>query len=85
MNVRYAQAQSSPRRVAVPVLVKDGKPCSGGGAEASMSRPQHCPQPPHSHHQQQNPLYQRQSLPHQHQPSPANMCASYLPLQGRAW
>ncbi|XP_039283235.1 thyroid transcription factor 1 isoform X2 [Nilaparvata lugens] len=28
------QAQSSPRRVAVPVLVKDGKPCgSGGGNE----------------------------------------------------
>ncbi|XP_049763569.1 homeobox protein Nkx-2.4-like [Schistocerca cancellata] len=25
------QAQSSPRRVAVPVLVKDGKPCAGAG------------------------------------------------------
>ncbi|XP_063232190.1 homeobox protein Nkx-2.4 [Bacillus rossius redtenbacheri] len=27
------QAQSSPRRVAVPVLVKDGKPCSSGGGD----------------------------------------------------
>ena len=27
----FQASQSSPRRVAVPVLVKDGKPCSGGG------------------------------------------------------
>jgi len=31
--------QSSPRRVAVPVLVKDGKPCSSGGGEDSNDEP----------------------------------------------
>jgi hypothetical protein len=31
MNLSLKGSQSSPRRVAVPVLVKDGKPCSGGG------------------------------------------------------
>lgn len=33
-------AQTSPRRVAVPVLVKDGKPCggnSGGGSSSDCS------------------------------------------------
>lgn len=29
--VQSQNSQSSPRRVAVPVLVKDGKPCSGSG------------------------------------------------------
>lgn len=29
--VWHFQSSSSPRRVAVPVLVKDGKPCSGSG------------------------------------------------------
>jgi homeobox protein Nkx-2.1 len=28
-SCEYQQSSSSPRRVAVPVLVKDGKPCSG--------------------------------------------------------
>ncbi|XP_018900081.2 homeobox protein Nkx-2.1 [Bemisia tabaci] len=31
------QAQSSPRRVAVPVLVKDGKPCSGPRSRAGAA------------------------------------------------
>ncbi|XP_051941546.1 homeobox protein Nkx-2.1 [Hippocampus zosterae] len=39
------QQQQSPRRVAVPVLVKDGKPCQGT-AEAHQQQQQH-------HHQQQ--------------------------------
>ncbi|XP_066994972.2 homeobox protein Nkx-2.4 [Anabrus simplex] len=125
------QAQSSPRRVAVPVLVKDGKPCSGtgdgsvGGGRSSLGgtgqSPQtgsHCSHSPAgssmSHQQQQqqqqhqqqhqqqqqsacsstaslltNMAYQRQNLAgmgmqHQHQQT-ANMCSSYLPLQGRAW
>ncbi|UYV73626.1 NKX2-1 [Cordylochernes scorpioides] len=30
-----AMAEQSPRKVAVPVLVKDGKPCSGSGDEES--------------------------------------------------
>ncbi|KAK0071650.1 hypothetical protein PV325_012550 [Microctonus aethiopoides] len=35
------QSASSPRRVAVPVLVKDGKPCGsgGGGNEGSRGGP----------------------------------------------
>ncbi|KAG8262651.1 DNA binding [Homalodisca vitripennis] len=84
------QAQSSPRRVAVPVLVKDGKPCSGG-SEPSMSRTQqsHCGTSHHSPHQpaqhQQPLMYQRQTLQHHSQPQQANMCSSYLPIQGRAW
>ncbi|XP_014249513.1 homeobox protein Nkx-2.1-like [Cimex lectularius] len=69
------QGGSSPRRVAVPVLVKDGKPCSGAAGEV---RQQHCPN--HTHQQQQL-IYQRQ----QHHQQQANMCPSYLPLQTRAW
>ncbi|KAL4649009.1 homeobox protein Nkx-2.4-like [Arapaima gigas] len=35
------QQQQSPRRVAVPVLVKDGKPCqSGSGANQAQAQPQ---------------------------------------------
>ena len=33
-------SQSSPRRVAVPVLVKDGKPCSGSGSSDTQSSQQ---------------------------------------------
>ncbi|CAG9813682.1 unnamed protein product, partial [Phaedon cochleariae] len=32
---QHNQSSSSPRRVAVPVLVKDGKPCSGGGSSSA--------------------------------------------------
>lgn len=32
------QSSSSPRRVAVPVLVKDGKPCSGGSSNNTTSQ-----------------------------------------------
>ncbi|XP_028842557.1 homeobox protein Nkx-2.1 [Denticeps clupeoides] len=38
------QQQQSPRRVAVPVLVKDGKPCQGSGHTPTTAVP--------SHHQQ---------------------------------
>ncbi|XP_073990454.1 thyroid transcription factor 1-like [Rhodnius prolixus] len=84
------QGGSSPRRVAVPVLVKDGKPCSGTGPVGDGTRqqqaqsqppPQHCPN--HSHQQSQQLLYQRQQAAHHQQPT--NMCPSYLPLQTRAW
>ncbi|TMW48516.1 hypothetical protein DOY81_006403 [Sarcophaga bullata] len=34
------QSASSPRRVAVPVLVKDGKPCAGGNTVQSHSQQQ---------------------------------------------
>ncbi|KAL1114838.1 hypothetical protein AAG570_007662 [Ranatra chinensis] len=67
------QAQSSPRRVAVPVLVKDGKPCSGGGGEGGRhQQPQQGHQQPQqghqqpSHHQQQ---HQQQPAHHHHQPA----------------
>ncbi|KAK6639546.1 hypothetical protein RUM43_007819 [Polyplax serrata] len=33
------QSQSSPRRVAVPVLVKDGKPCSGTNEATGVTGP----------------------------------------------
>lgn len=36
----YFQSASSPRRVAVPVLVKDGKPCSSGNASQAHSQQQ---------------------------------------------
>lgn len=42
MLVFSFQSASSPRRVAVPVLVKDGKPCGsggGGGNEGSRGGP----------------------------------------------
>uniref|UniRef100_A0A8D8YU43 Homeobox protein ceh-24 n=1 Tax=Cacopsylla melanoneura TaxID=428564 RepID=A0A8D8YU43_9HEMI len=94
------QAQSSPRRVAVPVLVKDGKPCSGtsNSGENQSSNSQrtnqshqmsgsHCNSPVSAQQMQQcNTLmasYQR-PMQHHHQQQ-ANMCTSYLPLQGRAW
>lgn len=34
-NAQMQQQQASPRRVAVPVLVKDGKPCGSGGGVGS--------------------------------------------------
>ncbi|KAM9466820.1 homeobox protein Nkx-2.1 [Clarias gariepinus] len=41
------QQQQSPRRVAVPVLVKDGKPCQGGGHTPTSAAQNH-------HHQGAN-------------------------------
>ncbi|CAG9813655.1 unnamed protein product [Phaedon cochleariae] len=35
IHLTPTQSSSSPRRVAVPVLVKDGKPCSGGGSSSA--------------------------------------------------
>ena len=32
----FQASQSSPRRVAVPVLVKDGKPCSAGSGNSGV-------------------------------------------------
>ncbi|XP_046987349.1 homeobox protein Nkx-2.1-like [Schistocerca americana] len=71
------QAQSSPRRVAVPVLVKDGKPCAGAGhlplepAACVWQVQQTAPAGQHGHQaaqQQQQQcaslLYQRQNLHH---------------------
>ncbi|XP_032811827.2 homeobox protein Nkx-2.4-like isoform X1 [Petromyzon marinus] len=49
------QQQQSPRRVAVPVLVKDGKPCPGGTGVSAQGTSNH-------HHQQQ----QQQGHHHNH-------------------
>ncbi|KAG9347388.1 hypothetical protein JZ751_004955 [Albula glossodonta] len=43
-NGNLCQQQQSPRRVAVPVLVKDGKPCQNGSSTPTQQ---------HAHHQQQ--------------------------------
>nr|XP_029712864.1 LOW QUALITY PROTEIN: homeobox protein Nkx-2.1-like [Aedes albopictus] len=37
---QHNQSASSPRRVAVPVLVKDGKPCSGGSNSSASAQQQ---------------------------------------------
>lgn len=39
-NIILFQSSSSPRRVAVPVLVKDGKPCSGGSNNNTVNNNQ---------------------------------------------
>ncbi|KAJ8389376.1 hypothetical protein AAFF_G00120840 [Aldrovandia affinis] len=46
-NLCQQQQQQSPRRVAVPVLVKDGKPCENGSSTPTTTQQQHV------HHQQQ--------------------------------
>uniref|UniRef100_A0A6P7GHD6 Homeobox protein Nkx-2.1-like n=1 Tax=Diabrotica virgifera virgifera TaxID=50390 RepID=A0A6P7GHD6_DIAVI len=88
-------SSSSPRRVAVPVLVKDGKPCSGGGnntnqtatssASSDTSRTQQSPacQPP----QQQTQCMANSGLAmaYRQQGNYQQQCAGYLPLQTRAW
>ncbi|XP_017784085.1 PREDICTED: thyroid transcription factor 1-like isoform X2 [Nicrophorus vespilloides] len=92
---QHNQSSSSPRRVAVPVLVKDGKPCSGGSSNqnsggvsssdvVSRSQQSSVCQP-----QQQNQCmsnggglsmaYRQQATNYQQQ------CGTYLPLQARAW
>ncbi|KAL0270224.1 UNVERIFIED_CONTAM: hypothetical protein PYX00_007696 [Menopon gallinae] len=70
------QSQSSPRRVAVPVLVKDGKPCSGtndgsgvtgaGGGGGTGNHCAHSPAGPNMNPQQGGPPS------HQQQPHPGH-------------
>ncbi|XP_054652683.1 homeobox protein Nkx-2.1 [Dunckerocampus dactyliophorus] len=55
------QQQQSPRRVAVPVLVKDGKPCQGSGHTPTNAQAHH-------HHQQH-----QQHQHHHQQPQAANV------------
>ncbi|XP_069687258.1 homeobox protein Nkx-2.5-like [Periplaneta americana] len=60
----------SPRRVAVPVLVRDGKPCTGG-AKGQQQPPgeQHLPHPSHPHLVM--PSYSHPLIhPHHQQPHP---------------
>ncbi|XP_056639240.1 homeobox protein Nkx-2.1-like [Diorhabda carinulata] len=92
---QHNQSSSSPRRVAVPVLVKDGKPCSGGGnntnqtatssTSSDTTRTQQSPacQPP----QQQTQCMANGGLAmaYRQQGNYQQQCAGYLPLQTRAW
>ncbi|XP_061072055.1 homeobox protein Nkx-2.4-like isoform X2 [Conger conger] len=57
--------QQSPRRVAVPVLVKDGKPCQNGSNTPTPNQQQH-------QNQQVNPLVQAQDL-EEMSPSPPSL------------
>ncbi|XP_065077817.1 homeobox protein abdominal-A-like [Ochlerotatus camptorhynchus] len=52
---QHNQSASSPRRVAVPVLVKDGKPCSGGSNSSGSAQQQQ-----HQQQQQQQQAQQQQ-------------------------
>ncbi|XP_021913407.1 homeobox protein Nkx-2.2-like isoform X2 [Zootermopsis nevadensis] len=57
----------SPRRVAVPVLVRDGKPCTGGAkGQQQPSTEQHIPHPHLVMPSYSHPLIH----PHHHQPHP---------------
>ncbi|KAJ8971553.1 hypothetical protein NQ314_000648 [Rhamnusium bicolor] len=87
-------SSSSPRRVAVPVLVKDGKPCSGGSnngnqtstttTSSDTSRTQ---QSPACQPQQQSQCMANNSLAmaYRQQGNYQQQCGTYLPLQTRAW
>ncbi|XP_026332852.1 homeobox protein Nkx-2.1-like [Hyposmocoma kahamanoa] len=82
---QHNQSSSSPRRVAVPVLVKDGKPCGSG--ESSSPAHSHCATPTSAYSAPQpaqaacsNPL-----VSSYRQPAYQQQCSGYLPLQGRAW
>ncbi|RVE54551.1 hypothetical protein evm_000672 [Chilo suppressalis] len=83
---QHNQSSSSPRRVAVPVLVKDGKPCGSG--DASSPAHSHCATPTSGYSAPQgsqaacsNPLVSSYRQPAAYQ----QQCSGYLPLQGRAW
>ncbi|XP_061651377.1 homeobox protein Nkx-2.1 [Phyllopteryx taeniolatus] len=63
------QQQQSPRRVAIPVLVKDGKPCQGSGPAAAQQHHQH----QHQHHPHQQ---------HQHQQQQQQQAANVMLMSG---
>lgn len=66
MAEQQQQTQQSPRKVAVPVLVKDGKPCSTGSAEDDDASGGELIQS--SGMQQQSQPHQHQGPPQHHQP-----------------
>ncbi|XP_019873758.1 homeobox protein Nkx-2.1 [Aethina tumida] len=90
---QHNQSSSSPRRVAVPVLVKDGKPCSGGGNQNQTSSSSAATD---SSRAQQSPACQPQqqsqcmangglAMAYRQQGNYQQQCGTYLPLQTRAW
>lgn len=89
---QHNQSSSSPRRVAVPVLVKDGKPCSGGsGSQTSTtvtsSEASRAQQSPVCPPQQQSQCMANGGLAmaYRQQGNYQQQCGTYLPLQARAW
>ncbi|XP_060530378.1 homeobox protein Nkx-2.1-like [Cylas formicarius] len=94
---QHNQSSSSPRRVAVPVLVKDGKPCSGGtnqsGTSASgqatsdTSRTQQSPACQAAQSQAQCMANGSLAMAYGRQQASnyQQQCGAYLPLQARAW
>ncbi|KAL3288520.1 hypothetical protein HHI36_002961 [Cryptolaemus montrouzieri] len=86
-------SSSSPRRVAVPVLVKDGKPCSAGSgsnqtSSSSVADTTRTQQSPACQSQQQAQCMANGSLAmaYRQQGNYQQQCGgTYLPLQTRAW
>lgn len=70
------QQQQSPRRVAVPVLVKDGKPCQGGSHTPTSSTQNH-------HHQGTNVMLMANSGAMGQHPSQPVGSAGHSPDMGQ--
>lgn len=92
------QSSSSPRRVAVPVLVKDGKPCSGSSNQTSSTSSSGQSNADQSRGGQQSAACQSSQAQAQcmansglamaygrQQTNYQQQCSAYLPLQARAW
>lgn len=87
------QSSSSPRRVAVPVLVKDGKPCAGGSGNQTSStatssdaaRTQQSPATCPPQQQSQCMANGGLAMAYRQQGNYQQQCGTYLPLQARAW
>lgn len=93
-NFLLFQSSSSPRRVAVPVLVKDGKPCSGGNsnnpsttstASSETVRTQQSPSCQATQQQTQCMSNASLAMSYRQQGNYQQQCGGYLPLQTRAW
>uniref|UniRef100_A0AAR5NYA4 Homeobox protein ceh-24 n=2 Tax=Dendroctonus ponderosae TaxID=77166 RepID=A0AAR5NYA4_DENPD len=94
---QHNQSSSSPRRVAVPVLVKDGKPCSGSSNQTSSTSSSAQSNADQSRSQQssacQSSQAQAQCMANsglamaygRQQTNYQQQCSAYLPLQARAW
>ncbi|XP_030760613.1 homeobox protein Nkx-2.4-like [Sitophilus oryzae] len=96
---QHNQSSSSPRRVAVPVLVKDGKPCSGSSNQTTTSTGGGQTTSDTSRSQQSSACQSSQAAAQaqcmangglamaygRQQANYQQQCGAYLPLQARAW
>ncbi|CAG9766387.1 unnamed protein product [Ceutorhynchus assimilis] len=95
---QHNQSSSSPRRVAVPVLVKDGKPCSSSSNQTTSSNAQSNADQSRAAQQSvaaacQSSQAQAQCMANsglamaygRQQTNYQQQCSAYLPLQARAW